>query len=68
MLEAVHTMQQWKHSSDGKAAAEQRAPPRGARALIIGGLAVLLAGALYLIAVRGEALLLDLAAIAAWCF
>jgi hypothetical protein len=36
--------------------------PTGLRALLMGVLAAVLAGAAYLIAVRGEALLLDLAA------
>ena len=36
--------------------------PTGLRALLVGVLAAVLAGAAYLIAVRGEALLLDLAA------
>ena len=42
-------------------------PPAVRRALFA-ALAVVLAGALYLIAVRGEALLLDLAALRAFCF
>jgi len=61
-------MQQWKQTPDEAGAASRHATPRGARALIAGGVAVLLAGAVYLIAARGEVLLLDLAAIAAWCF
>lgn len=45
-------------------------PPRGARwagALIVAGL---VAGAVYLVAVRGDALLVDLSALAGrvWCF
>jgi hypothetical protein len=43
---------------------------RGPRFAIAGGVVALLAGALYLMAVRGEAVLLDLSAFAGrvWCF
>jgi hypothetical protein len=44
--------------------------PRGVRIALIGVLAALFSGAIYLIAVRGEALLVDLAALGnrLWCF
>ena len=42
--------------------------PPAVRRSLLAALAVVLAGALYLIAVRGEALLLDLAALRAFCF
>jgi hypothetical protein len=42
--------------------------PRGVRRALFGALGLLLAGALYLVAVRGEALLLDLSALRAFCF
>ena len=42
--------------------------PAGVRHALLAGIAVLMAGALYLIAVRGQALLADLAAIARYCF
>jgi hypothetical protein len=44
--------------------------PLKARLAILAGLAIILAGALYLMAVRGEALLLDLSTLAGrvWCF
>lgn len=47
-----------------------RSAPSGVRLAIVGALAALLAGAVYLIAVRGEALLLDLSSLASrvWCF
>jgi hypothetical protein len=42
--------------------------PGGVRRALFAALGLVLAGALYLIAVRGEALLLDLAALRAFCF
>lgn len=44
--------------------------PLRARLAILGGIAVVMAGALYLMAVRGEALLVDLSQLGArvWCF
>jgi len=44
--------------------------PRGVRLGLTLGLAALFTGALYLVAVRGEALLVDLAALGSrlWCF
>ncbi len=42
--------------------------PRGVRRALFAVLGIVLAGALYLVAVRGEALLLDLAALRAFCF
>jgi hypothetical protein len=50
-----------------RATGRQLLPPAVRRALFA-VLGVLLAGALYLVAVRGEALLLDLAALRAFCF
>ena len=50
---------------------ESKAParmPGGLRRGLLAVLGLVFAGALYLIAVRGEALLLDLAAIRAFCF
>jgi hypothetical protein len=43
--------------------AERKLLPRRVRRALFAALALLLAGALYLVAVRGEALLLDLAAL-----
>ncbi len=42
--------------------------PGGVRRALFAALGLLLAGALYLVAVRGEALLLDLSALRAFCF
>jgi len=44
--------------------------PRGVRVGLVMALAALMTGALYLVAVRGEALLVDLAALGSrlWCF
>jgi hypothetical protein len=42
--------------------------PGGVRRVLSAVLGLLLAGALYLVAVRGEALLLDLSALRAFCF
>ena len=42
--------------------------PGGVRRVLFAVLGLLLAGALYLVAVRGEALLLDLTALRAFCF
>jgi hypothetical protein len=42
--------------------------PAGVRRGLIAAVAAALIGALYLIAVRGEALLLDLAALTKYCF
>jgi len=42
--------------------------PRGVRHTLFAVLGIVLAGALFLITVRGEALLLDLAALRAFCF
>ena len=42
--------------------------PRGVRRALFAALGIVLAGALYLVAVRGEALLLDLSALRAFCF
>lgn len=44
------------------------AMPVAVRRLVFGTLAVVIVGGLYLIAVRGEALLLDLGKLAAMCF
>ena len=42
--------------------------PAGVRRAVFAVLGLALAGALYLVAVRGQALLLDLAALSAYCF
>jgi hypothetical protein len=42
--------------------------PAGAKRALVAALALLLAGALYLIAVRGDALLAALSDISAYCF
>jgi hypothetical protein len=42
--------------------------PTGVRRALLAVLGLILAGALYLVAVRGEALLLDLSALRAFCF
>ena len=42
--------------------------PPGLRGALLAAVAVVLAGALYLIAVRGEALLADLKTLASLCF
>jgi hypothetical protein len=42
--------------------------PAGVRRALLAGLALLLAGALYLIAVRGEILLAALSSLASYCF
>ena len=52
----------------GKRDAARQLLPGGVRRALFAVLGLLLAGALYLIAVRGEALLLDLAALRAFCF
>jgi len=52
---------------DEREAARQLLPTRVRRTLFA-ALSVVLAGALYLVAVRGEALMLDLAALRALCF
>ncbi len=51
----------------GERGATQLLPGRVRRALFA-VLGIVLAGALYLVAVRGEALLLDLSALRAFCF
>lgn len=45
-------------------------PPRGVRFALFGGLFLLVASAAYLISVRGEALIVDLASMGGrgWCF
>jgi len=52
----------------GERGAARQLLPRGVRRALFAALGLVLAGALYLIAVRGEALLLDLAALRAFCF
>lgn len=61
-------MQQLKQSSNTGMGAPSRTAPALARFTIYAVVAAALSGAVYLVAVRGEALLVDLAAIAAWCF
>lgn len=55
-------------TAENKSATHGDAAPLGVRRVVRGLLLVLLAGALYLIAVRREAILTDLASFAAWCF
>jgi hypothetical protein len=55
-------------SDIGEPATGRQLLPGGVRRVLFVALGVLLAGALYLVAVRGEALLVDLAALRAWCF
>jgi hypothetical protein len=42
--------------------------PAGGRHALLAGVALLVAGAVYLIAVRGEALLAALSSLSAYCF
>lgn|GEM_PF-5718807 len=62
-------MEQGARQIDGGAAA-RRTMPAPLRGALIGLLALLLGGALYLVSVRGEALLLDLSALSQrmFCF
>ena len=55
-------------SDIGERATERQLLPSGVRRTLFAALGLLLAGALGLIAVRGEALLLDLATLRALCF
>lgn len=66
MLTHMQTVEPVSQSVDD---GSSRIPP-GVRFAILGGVAIVLAGALYLIAVRGEALLIDLSQLAGrvWCF
>jgi hypothetical protein len=50
------------------AGAGRQSMPAGVRRALLAGVALLLAGALYLIAVRGEALLAGLSGLARLCF
>jgi hypothetical protein len=52
----------------GERGAARQLLPGGVRRALFAVLGIVLAGALYLFAVRGEALLLDLAALRAFCF
>ena len=52
----------------GERGAARQLLPGGVRRALFAALGLLLAGALYLVAVRGEALLLDLSALRAFCF
>lgn len=56
--------------SDGEAGMPAGTTPLRVRLAILGGIVAVLIGALYLMAVRGEALLLDLSQLAGrvWCF
>lgn len=62
--------QRLQHMSNDAAGAASGATPRRARLAIFGGVIAVLLGALYLMSVRGEALLLDLSQLAGrvWCF
>jgi hypothetical protein len=55
---------------DVSRSASSEAMPRGIRRAVFATVGLLLAGALYLIVVRGEAMLLDLQALGTkvWCF
>ena len=57
-------------SEIGAREAERQLMPAGVRRTLLAGVGLLLAGALYLVAVRGEALLLDLSALSqrVFCF
>lgn len=55
-------------TAEQKPAAHDASAPPVVRRAVRGLVLVLLAGALYLIAVRREAILTDLANFAAWCF
>jgi hypothetical protein len=57
-----------RQTDSGERGASRQLLPGGVRRALIAALGVVLAGALYLITVRGEALLLDLAALRAFCF
>ena len=52
----------------GETDPRRQAMPAGVRWTLLGGVGLLLAGALYLLAVRGEALLADLADFVQRCF
>jgi hypothetical protein len=56
--------------TSGQNAAPGTGTPLPARLAIFGGVAAALGGAVYLMAVRGEALLVDLSSLAGrvWCF
>jgi hypothetical protein len=55
-------------SDIGEHATGRQLLPARVRRALFAALGLLLVGALYLVAVRGEALLVDLAALRAWCF
>jgi hypothetical protein len=63
-------MKTWLSDLSETTAGRGDSPPRMTRNLGIGLLVVLLAGAGYLIAVRGEAIVVDLATLGSriWCF
>jgi hypothetical protein len=64
------TMITERQSEAVETAADGTRMPRGVRVGLTLGIAALLTGALYLVAVRGEALLVDLSALGSrmWCF
>jgi len=57
-----------RRSDPGEREVARQLLPGGVRRALFAALGIVLAGALYLITVRGEALLLDLAALRAFCF
>ena len=63
-------MQRLEQTSNSDTHTVSGVAPTRARLVIAGGVAVVIAGALYLMAVRGEALLVDLSQLAGcvWCF
>jgi hypothetical protein len=63
-------MQRLEQTPNSDAHAVSGVVPARARLAIVGGVAIVIAGALYLMAVRGEALLVDLSQFAGrvWCF
>lgn len=65
----MQTTAQGTNTADGGIAGDTGAP-RLVRRAVFGALALTLAGSAYLIAVRGEAIIVDLATLGArmWCF
>lgn len=55
-------------TESGEREAVRQLMPGSVRRMVFAVLGLVLAGALYLVAVRGEALLLDLSALRAFCF
>jgi hypothetical protein len=61
-------MARYERTTDTGGNAGRGTMPAGVRRALLAAVALLLAGALYLIAVRGEALLASLTALAQLCF